>query len=36
MDKSWNLDDAQKLAEEFPRTFSVPSKEAIEPLEKGN
>jgi len=36
MDKSWNLDDAQKLAEEFPRTFSKPSKEAIEPLEKGN
>ena len=36
MDKSWNLDDAQKLAEEFPRTFSKPSKEVLEPLEKGH
>ena len=36
MDKSWNLDDAQKAAEEFPRTFSKPSKESIEPLEKGH
>ena len=35
-DKSWNLEDAQKLAEELPSTFSKPSKEAIEPLEKGN
>lgn len=36
MDKSWNLEDAQKLAEEVPYTFSKSSKEAIEPLEKGN
>lgn len=36
MDKSWNLDDAQKLAEKFPRTFSKPSKEVLEPLEKGH
>jgi uncharacterized protein YegJ (DUF2314 family) len=36
MDKSWNLDDAQKLVEEFPSTYSKPSKEAIEPLEKGH
>ena len=36
MDKSWNLDDAQKLAEEFPHTFSKPSKKVLEPLEKGH
>ena len=35
-DKSWNIEDAQKHAQEFPYTFSKPSKEAIEPLEKGN
>lgn len=36
IDKSWSLEDAQKLAEEFPKTFSKPSKEVIAPLEKGN
>ena len=36
MDKSWNLEDAQKLVEELPYTFSKPSKDAIEPIEKGN
>ncbi len=36
MDKSWNLEDVQKLAEELPHTLSKPPKEAIEPLEKGN
>ena len=36
MDKSWKLEDAQKQAVEVPYTFSIPSKEAIEPLEKGN
>lgn len=35
-DKSWNLEEAQKLAEEFPNTFSKPSTEVIEPLEKGH
>lgn len=36
MDKSWDLDDAQNLVEEFPHTFSKPSKEVLEPLEKGS
>ena len=36
MDKSWKLEDAQKQAVEVTYTFSKPSKEAIEPLEKGN
>ncbi len=36
IDKSWKLEDAQKLSEEFPYTLSKPSKEAIEPLEKGH
>lgn len=35
-DKSWSLENAQKLVEEVPYTFSKPSKEAIEPLEKGH
>lgn len=34
--KSWNLEDADKYAKAFPVTYSKPSKEAIEPLEKGN
>ena len=34
--KSWNLDDAQKLVGEFPHTFSKLSKETIKPLEKGH
>ena len=35
-DKSWNLEDAQNLAEEFPNTYGIPSKDAIALLEKGN
>lgn len=34
--KSWYLEDAQKLAEEFPYTNSELSKKSIESLEKGN
>ena len=36
MDRSWNLDDAQKMAHEFPNKFTTPSKEHLEPLEKGS
>ncbi len=36
MDKSWNLEDAQKLVDEVPHKFSKPSKDVIEPLEKGH
>ena len=36
LDKSWNIEDAQKLKEEFTDAFSKHSKEAFEPLEKGN
>ena len=35
-DKSWNLEEARKLVEEFPNTFTKPSKEILEPIEKGN
>lgn len=35
-DKSWNLVDAQVLAEENPNSFNKPSKEVISLLEKGN
>ena len=34
--KSWNLEEAHKLADEFPNTVFKPSKEVIEPLEKGS
>ena len=34
--KSWKLEEAQKLANEFPNKFTKPSKKAIEPLEKGH
>ncbi len=35
MDRSWNLDDAQTVVDEFPHKFSAPSKEQLDPLEKG-
>lgn len=35
-DKSWKLDDAQKIADEFPYTFYKPSKEVIAQLKPGN
>ena len=35
-DKSWSLEEAHKLVEEFPDSFSKPSKEVLEPLEKGH
>lgn len=35
-DKSWSLGDAIKLTEEVPNKFSKPSKDVIEPLEKGH
>ena len=34
--KSWSLGDSQKLANEIPYKFSKPSREIIEPLEKGH
>ena len=34
--KSWNLDDAQKIADEFPYTFYKPSKKVVSLLEPGN
>ena len=36
MNKSWHLEDARKLVEEQPNSFTKPSKEALEPLEKGH
>ncbi len=36
MSKSWWLEDAQVLVAEHPETFAKPSKEAIEPLQKGS
>lgn len=36
MVKSWSLEDAHLLAEENPKKLSTPSKDAIEPLEKGH
>ena len=36
LDKSWNIEDAQKVKEEFTDAFSKHSKEALEPLEKGS
>lgn len=35
-DKSWGLGDAIKLIEEIPNKFSKPSRDVIEPLEKGH
>lgn len=34
--KSWKLEDAQKLADEFPYTFHKPSKEVVSLLKAGN
>ena len=36
MTKSWHLEEAQTLFEEQPTTFTKPSKQALEPLEKGH
>ena len=36
MNKSWFLEDARKLAEEHPTSFAKPSREVLEPLEKGH
>lgn len=35
-EQSWKLEDAQKLAEEFPYTFYKPSHEVISQLKPGN
>jgi len=35
-EKSWYLKEVHKLAEEYPNSFSKPSKEVLEPLEKGH
>ena len=34
--KSWSIDDAQKLADEYPYTFYKPSPEVISQLKPGN
>ncbi|PMR68286.1 immunity protein Imm33 domain-containing protein [Halomonas heilongjiangensis] len=34
--KSWVLEDAQKIADEFPYTFYKPSKEVVSNLQPGN
>lgn len=34
--RSWKLEDAQKLADEFPYTFHKPSKEVVSQLKAGN
>ena len=34
--KSWRLEDAQKIADEFPYTFYKPSQELVSQLKKGN
>ena len=36
MGKSWELGDAEKLVDEYPRKYTKPSKHALEPLEKGH
>lgn len=36
MNKSWYLEDARRLAEEQPNSFTKLSKEVLEPLEKGH
>lgn len=33
---SWKLEDAQKIADEFPYTFHKPSKEVVSQLKEGN
>ena len=35
-DRSWKLEDAQKIADEFPYTFYKPSHEVVSLLQKGN
>ena len=35
-DQSWKLENAQKIADDFPYTFYKPSKEAISQLKPGN
>jgi len=34
--KSWSLEDAQKIADDFPYTFYKPSKEVVSQLKVGN
>lgn len=34
--KSWNLEDAQRIADEFPYTFYKPSSEVVSQLKAGN
>uniref|UniRef100_A6VVG1 DUF2314 domain-containing protein n=1 Tax=Marinomonas sp. (strain MWYL1) TaxID=400668 RepID=A6VVG1_MARMS len=34
--RSWKLEDAQKIADEFPYTFHKPSKEVVSQLKEGN
>ena len=34
--KSWSIDDAQKLADQYPYTFYKPSPEVISQLKPGN
>lgn len=36
LEKSWQLENAQKIADEFPYTFYKPSREVIAQLEPGN
>ena len=36
IEKSWDLEDVQKLENEFPNKFSKPTEDVIAPLEKGN
>ncbi len=36
VDKSWKLEDAQKIANEFPYTFYKPSHDVVSLLKKGN
>lgn len=35
-DKSWKLENAQKIADDFPYTFYKPSKEVVSQLKPGN
>ena len=34
--RSWKLEDAQKIADEFPYTFYKPSSEVVSQLKAGN
>ena len=36
IEKSWYLEDVQKLENEFPNKFLKPTEDVISPLEKGN